>query len=84
MRHVKIIKYWLKLFQSENCILAKMYNVLDNQYEDMSNWVTQVRSIHLNNGFADVWLFPNSVNVSTFISIFKIRLKCLVWKFGYR
>ena len=39
-----------------------------------NNWITKVRDLLQNNGFVDVWMYPESVNANVFIPIFKNRL----------
>ena len=39
------------------------------------NWSSKVRDILNNSGFADVWLFPESVCVKIFLPLLKTRLR---------
>jgi hypothetical protein len=79
-RHIRIIKYWLKLntFKSENCIL---YHIVKNQRyciehnQNVSNWTYKVRKLLQESGFEEIWLFPESVNINMFIPELRLRLR---------
>ena len=79
-RYVRIIKYWLNLYHSknDNCILRTINNVARIEVEagqSNSSWAAKVKNLLQRNGFFDVWMFPESVNINAFIPIFHLRLK---------
>lgn len=78
-RHIRIIKYWFKLLQKSetNCILQSVYNCMKIQIDTgVQNmyWLAKVKLLLERNGFAEVWCYPQSVNVELFIPVFKTRL----------
>lgn len=79
-RHVRIIKYWLNLhnLKSSNCILQTLNKLARNEVEmdpSISSWTAKVKKLLEQNGFPDVWMYPESVNVNMFIPIFQNRLR---------
>ena len=76
-RYVKIVKYWFKLVNTNNCILSACYKyLLDDCIRNNSiNWVSLVRETLCKYGFMDVWLSPQNVNVTHFTSIFGERIR---------
>ena len=76
-RHIRTVKYWLKLLNTDNCILKQCYATL---YDDCLkktrtiNWVSQVRDVLLNTGFGYIWYTQNVDNKSTFLSQLKQRM----------
>ena len=77
-RHVRIIKYWLHLHQSKSdiCILRTLNDVLRKD---------AVKSLLEKSGFLDVWLFPESVDITKFVKKFHNRLRDIYiteWKQG--
>ena len=89
-RQVRIIKYWLNLYQTknENCILRTVNAELGHETEcnpTSSNWASKVKELLERSGFYDVWLFPESVNMNLFLSILQCRLRDIYiteWKQG--
>ena len=79
-RQIRIIKYWFKLIniQDSNCILNAVFNdMLHDMKRSASrqeSWLNKVKNLRDNNGFSDVWTYPNSVNKKKFLPIFKRRL----------
>ena len=78
-RHVRIIKYWFKLARNENSniILQAVYDQMKNTTENERNdivWTSKVKNLLERNGFAEVWKYPESVDVNLFIRVLKIRL----------
>ena len=71
-RQVLIIKYWIKLNSNENVniILRTVYR---SMVEDLSkgavNWLSKVQYLLESNGFADIWMNPDSVIASHFIPV---------------
>ena len=81
-RYARIIKYWLKLINTENIILKTMYDILVSDYDKgRENWVSGVKYLLDEYGFSYVWLNPSSVNINTFPSNFKKRVvDCFIQK----
>lgn len=75
-RYVRIIKYWFKIVNSNNIILKSMYNhaLDDHNNKGYTNWVSNVKTLLNNYGFAYVFDNPNAIHVNTFISEFKSRI----------
>jgi len=79
-RHIRMVKYFLKLhgIKRENCILNA---VLMEELKDLSdnpqviNWISRIKSILEPAGFAEVWLFPESVCVKGFVPVLRNRLR---------
>ena len=76
-RHVRIIKYWLHLHQSksDNSILRTLNHVLRKDADNSNTWSSKVKSLLEKSGFLDVWLFPESVDITKFVKIFHKRLR---------
>ena len=75
-RHVRIIKYWFKLARNEksNIILQAVYDQMKNTTENERNdivWTSNVKNLLERNGFAEVWKYPESVDVNLFIRVLK-------------
>ena len=89
-RQVRIIKYWLNLYQTknENCILRTVNAELRHETEGnptSSNWASKVKELLERSGFYDIWLFPESVNMNLFLNILQCRLRDIYiteWKQG--
>ena len=53
-RKIRIVKYWIKLLNTENIILKSLYeDMLENI--DCRNWLSQVRDLLFSLGFGYVW-----------------------------
>ena len=79
-RQTRIIKYWLKLFnrKSFNYLLSTITNDQIheiNKNSRINNWANKVKNLLESSGFADVWIYPESVILDKFIPIFSNRLK---------
>ena len=79
-RYVRIVKYWLKIAKSDynNCIVKSVYVTLTEgleKNENIVNWASKVKTLLQRTGFYDVWLFPDSVVVTKFILILKMRVR---------
>ena len=74
-RYVNIVKYWFKLLYSENCILREVYLSLERNCTNSVNWVSNVKDILQRYGFNEVWMYPYSVEINTFLSLFKQRIR---------
>lgn len=74
-RHVQIIKYWLKVINSENVILRTIYNnALVNNNVRGGTWPYKVKQLLDMYGFSNVWLNPYNIQISSFIQLFKQRI----------
>ena len=75
-RNILIVKYWIKLLNTDNCILKECYATIYDEclkYPRAGNWVSQIR-VFFTNGFGDIWYKQNVENCSIFISLFKQRM----------
>lgn len=78
-RQLRIIKYWFKIANNtnSNCILKSVYRQMLYSTENEQNnnvWTSKVKNLLQRNGFAEVWQYPNSVDVKLFLPILKQRL----------
>ena len=78
-RRIRIVKYWFNLIRKSenNCIVNSVYNEMKNSIANDSHnifWLTKLKKLLEQNGFAEVWMFPDSVNVKVFIPVLKARL----------
>lgn len=74
-RYIRIIKYWFKLLNTDNIILTSVYNrSVSDMNNGARNWVSQLKDMLCNYGFAYIWEDPYYVNVNTFICLFKQRI----------
>ena len=77
-RQYRMVKYWIKLLHSENCILKACYNeMFENSYvrpNDKLNWCCKIRDILCRYGFNYIWLSQNVCNVELFLLQFKQRI----------
>ena len=72
---LRILKFWFKLVNSENCILSNIYNQLHSDCENgKTNWLSNVKDMLLQLGFGYVYMYPRSVNVKMFKHIFRERM----------
>ena len=76
---MRIIKYWLKLAtdRNSNCISKSVYNDMKTRTENSRNnllWTSKVKSLLERHGFAEVWQYPESVNMKPFLAVLKTRL----------
>ena len=78
-RYVSIIKYWLKVVNSDNRKLIKrIYNVMLEDaviQPNKQNWAMSVKTLLSSLGFMDVWLAQGVGSVAGFINVFKIRVR---------
>ena len=79
-RYIRITKYWLKIANSDynNCIVKSVYLNLKEEIEkkeNIVNWVSKVKTFLQRTGFYCVWFFPDSVVLSKFVPILKIRVR---------
>ena len=78
-RHISIIRYWLKLVSLNENKYAKC--VYDMQLEDMrsnpqkTNWASSVKQLLSKYGFMDIWISQGVENSSSFLRVFKQRVR---------
>ena len=77
-RYVRMISYWLRLLDTDNCILKQLYeDMYESSFDkpnDKLNWSCKIRDLLCKYGFNDVWLAQNVVNSKVFLSEFKQRV----------
>ena len=74
-RYMVIIKYWLNLLKTNNCILKEIYMNMVMTCNECTNWATNVKTLLETNGFYYVWESQNVLNESLFLKEFSTRLK---------
>ena len=78
-RKLRIMKYWFKILNSSNAsFIKKMYNdllILSEHFPDQITWVTLLRDMLFNYGFAFVWYDQGVFNETTFLRMFEQRMK---------
>ena len=69
-----MLKYWLKLTRTENCIFKNIYEVtlLSCNEEKFNNWLGEIREILISIGMIDVWNYQ-SVENETLLFFFLIQ-----------
>ena len=74
-----MLRYWFKLFCTDNCILKCLY---EDMYEssvvkpnDKLNWACRVRDILFKYGFYNIWISQCVNHVDFFMCEFKQRMK---------
>ena len=66
-----IIKYWLKVIQSED---KKLINIIYIKMKQSNcSWVSYVKEILYNTGFAEIWENQEVVNGARFVQLFEQR-----------
>ena len=76
-RKIRIVKYWLKLYSNENgnIILRVIYHqMVDDMDKGDTNWAFKVKRLLESIGFPEVWMFPGSVVINSFIPMLRKRL----------
>ena len=78
-RQCRIVKYWSTLLHKSknNCILKSVYSSMEETMEgDSQNmlWISKLKCLLESIGFAEVWLYPRSVDFKLFLPKFKQRL----------
>ena len=61
-RNIRIVKYWIQLLNTDNCILKECYATFYDECFRKTrgvNWVSQIRDILLTNGFGYIWYNQN-------------------------
>ena len=74
-RHVRIIKYWIKIIKTENCIVKTIYTTMLNDAENgAKNWASNVSDLLNNHGFTYVWERQRVLDLKDFILCLKNEL----------
>ena len=76
-RQVRIVKYWLKFKSNESghIILTSVYHsMIDDMSNGATNWLSKVKHLLESNGFADTWIYCDSVISNRFIPVLRQRL----------
>jgi hypothetical protein len=74
LRMLKIVKFWLKVIKTRNCVLQSIYDDMLFCDHKSCNWRCQVQYLLLSRGFGDVWYNHYVYNESLFLECFKQRL----------
>ena len=79
LRYINIVKFWLKLVHTEERKYIKcIYNMMLNDIEirpNKQNWASMVKYLLSRLGFLEVWNAQGVGNISSFLGIFKTRVK---------
>ena len=77
MRKVRIVKYWLKLQHTNNCILKASWYFLFNEFcqnPNVKNWVAGVYNILAEIGLGDIFYNYGSLECKHVLGLVKQRL----------
>ena len=74
-RYVRIIKYWFKVVNSENILIASVYKqALKDSMEGCHNWVYNVKKMLDDFGYSHIFYNCQNIHVNAFITSFKNRV----------
>ena len=74
-RYCKVIKYWIKVVNSDNILLNRLYQVaLADSLLGCKNWVTLVKTLLDDYGFSEVFTIRDNDFLKSFPGIFKQRV----------
>ena len=77
-RHLRIIKYWLKIISSnEHRFIKNIYKMMLSDielYPNKTNWAKLVKNLLESLGFADAWLYQSVGNTDLFLLEVRQRL----------
>ncbi len=81
-RYVRIIKYWGKLLNTDNCIMKELYiSSVNDANNGKHNWTSRLKSLLYSFGFGNTWENQLTINHQLFVIIFRQRLiDCFVQK----
>ena len=78
-RKISIMKYWLKLIKTNNCVLKSCYDALfDLNIRKPScklNWIYEVKSDLCRSGFSNIWIAQSVNNEKQFLDLYSQRLR---------
>jgi len=69
--YIRMVKYFLKLNGIN--IMEQLKDLRDNP--QVINWISRIKSILEPAGFAEVWLFPESVCIKGFVPVLRNKLR---------
>ena len=74
-RYLQIIKYWFKVINTNNVLLKKVYDFAKQDcLKGLNSGVSSVCRLLKEIRFSNVWKNPFSVNIKSFIPIFRQRI----------
>ena len=81
-RKYQMLKYWIKLIGSENCILRTIYEMTlySCRENNTRNWLSGIRYILISIGMADVWQQQRIEDAQLFLYVAKQSLKNLAFQ----
>jgi hypothetical protein len=83
MRYVRIIKYWFKLTKTDNIILEHAYRIAyDDCLLGKKNWLSNVKKILYDYGFAHVWDSSETVCEKSLYCVLNNGLSIVLFKGG--
>lgn len=72
-RKVRILKYWVKILSTHNCILKQLYDEMyDNPHHN--SWISDVKDLLCSLGFSNVWYLQKVYNPCHLFAMVKQRL----------
>ena len=81
-RCVRQVRYWVKVRNSNNCIMQSVYNLLLSECDLMPknkyNCLREIKSILSSVGMNNVWVYPESMSVQ--LLIFKLQMLWYVFE----
>ena len=81
-RKFNMLKYWLKLTRTENCVLKNIYEMTlrSCNHQNNKNWSAEIRDILISIGLVDVWQQQRVENERLFLYLAKQSLKDLAYQ----
>ena len=81
-RQFKMLKYWVKLLKTDNCILKHLYlNMFHaNSKYNVPDWLSEIRSVLISIGMNDVWETQTVENEKLFLFVAKQSLMDLAYQ----
>jgi hypothetical protein len=74
-RYIRIMKYWLKIVNTDNIIIKTVYEQsLNDCINGYKNWVSNVKKLLNDYGFSYVFENVAYINCDVFLSEFKVRV----------
>ena len=74
-RYVRVIKYWIKLMNSDNVLIKELYlDMMTDVNRGLKNWASQVKMLLDMYGFSNIWLTQHVTNLENFHIVFKQRV----------
>ena len=77
IRKIRILKYWLKLLKTNNCILKNCYEDMNIECESRSNcknWVSEVKHLLCSIGLIELWINQRIEKPEYILGVAKQRL----------